>query len=148
MTFMIILGAVAGVYLLWLMFRLATFALPAYAGIAVVLLLHDAAYGYAAAIAAGIAVGGGTWLIGQTSFALVRSPILRFGVAAIFAVPAGFAGYQLFHAVAELAGADGAVLLSASLAGAGATASAAWAGLSAREPSLAPHTQLAGNPPH
>ena len=105
MTFMIILGAVAGVYLLWLMFRLAALALPVYAGIAAALLLRDANHGYIEAIAAGLVVGGAIWFAGNALLAIARSPLLRLAVAALFAVPAGFAGYLLAYSVAELASA-------------------------------------------
>lgn len=145
MTFLIILGAAAGVYLLWLMFRIAALALPAYAGIAVALLLHDAGYGYAAVIAAGLAVGGATWLVGQSLFAAARSPLARLGIGALFAVPAGFAGYQLARGVAQMAGAEGAILTGISLAATIATSSAAWAVLTASTSSSPPKPQLAEN---
>lgn len=136
MTFMIILGAVAGVYLLWLMFRLAALALPVYAGIAAALLLRDANHGYIEAIAAGLVVGGAIWFAGNALLAIARSPLLRLAVAALFAVPAGFAGYLLAYSVAELASADGAMLLGVSLAGAAATAAASWSSLSALNATL------------
>ena len=46
MTFMIILGAVAAIYIAILMFRLASVALPLYAGIGTTLYLIDRDLGY------------------------------------------------------------------------------------------------------
>ncbi|WP_422060841.1 hypothetical protein [Sphingopyxis sp.] len=145
MTFMIILGAAAGVYQLWLMFRLATLALPVYVAIAAAFLLRDADYGYVSAIAAGLLAGAAIWFVANAFLAIARSPLLRLAIAALFAVPAGFAGYQLAYSVAELASADGAMLLGVSLAGAVATAAASWSSLSGPNAKLPP--QLAETRP-
>lgn len=134
MTLMIILGAAAGVYLIFLMFRIAALALPVYSGLAAALLLQDRGHGYAAALVSGLAFGGLIWLAGQLLFAHVRSPLLRLGVAAAYTLPAGCAGYQLVRGAIGFSGAGDAVLSFLSLAGGGATAFAAWRSLAGRTP--------------
>nr|MBP8671571.1 hypothetical protein [Sphingobium sp.] len=76
MTIFLILGAVAGLYVLALLFRLASYALPVYAGLtcAFLLLRHDV--GHLGAILGGLAAGIATLLIGQGLVAFIRSPML------------------------------------------------------------------------
>ena len=131
MTFLIILGGVAALYLGWLMFRLASLALPLYAGIGCTLALLDHGTGYALAIAGGFALGAAILLGGQQVLAMVRSPLLRAMVILLFAVPAGFAGYQGAGAMAALVVGKGAIHMSLSLIAALLTASAAARGLGA-----------------
>src|SRR6266481_4208976 len=50
----------------------------------------------------GIAAGGMTLAIGQTAFAMTRSVITRAIVAALFAVPATLAGYQVVVAMSKI----------------------------------------------
>src|SRR3546814_2091792 len=76
------------------LFRLATFALPVYSAIGAGLFVHAQGYATAAMLLAGFTTGLIVYLTGQAVFVSVRSPLLRFLVALLFAVPAGFAGYQ------------------------------------------------------
>ncbi|WP_298196671.1 hypothetical protein [Novosphingobium sp.] len=126
MTFLLILGAVAGLYMLALLFRLASYALPVYTGIgcAFLLLRHD--YGHLAAIAGGLSAGISTLLLGQYLIALVRSPLLRSGIALLFAIPAAIAGFQAAHALGSLATDDGALLAVFGSIAALATSFSAW----------------------
>ena len=89
MTIFLILGAVAGLYVLALLFRLASYALPVYAGLtcAFLLLRHDV--GHLGAILGGLSAGIATLLTGQGLIAFVRSPLLRVGIAFLFAIPGG-----------------------------------------------------------
>ena len=57
MTFMLILGAAAGLYLIWLLFRLAALALPLGTGIALALELQGRGYGIGAALATAFLAG-------------------------------------------------------------------------------------------
>lgn len=124
-TFMIILGAIAGLYLIALLFRLASVALPLYAGIGAGFWLLDRGFGYGASIAAGLISGVLILFVGRILCAALP-PILRAIVALAFALPAGFAGYQAARGLAGLALADGAVLTLLGMAGALTTAAAAW----------------------
>lgn len=98
MTIFLILGAVAGLYVLALLFRLASYALPVYAGLTCAFLLLGRDVGHLGAILGGLAAGIATLLIGQGLIAFVRSPMLRAGIALLFAIPAAFAGFQAAHA--------------------------------------------------
>ncbi len=130
MTFMLILGGVAACYLVWLLFRLAVFALPAYAGAAAFVVMLDRGFGPGAAIAAGLAVGlllvvGSRWVHARASIPG------RLLVQAAFAMPAAAAGYQAARAVAELA-LPASILVPLLGAGAAvAAAAASWRSISA-----------------
>ncbi|MEO8724121.1 MAG: hypothetical protein ABI395_11505 [Sphingobium sp.] len=126
MTFLLILGAVAGLYMFALLFRLASYALPVYAGIgcAFLLLRHD--FGHLAAIVAGLAAGIATLLLGQCLIAFVRSPLLRTGIALLFAIPAAIAGFQAAHALGSLATDNSALLAVFGSIAALATSISAW----------------------
>src|SRR6266481_9096697 len=50
----------------------------------------------------GIAAGGMTLAIGQIAFAMTRSVIIRAIIAALFAVPATLAGYQVVFAMSQV----------------------------------------------
>lgn len=65
MTIILIFGAIAGLYMLWLLFRLASYALPIYAGIATAFLLIRCEFSAHAAISAGVAAAIAMLLIGQ-----------------------------------------------------------------------------------
>lgn len=129
MTLMLILGGIAALTLVWLLFRAASFALPFYAGAGAALLLHDQSYGMAAVLAAGFMTGLVVHLTGQRFYTSIRSPLLRALVALLFAGPAGFAGYQAVTAVVGLALDKEAWLHGLALAGGLCTASSAWRGL-------------------
>lgn len=128
MTFMIILGAAAAIYVAVLMFRLAAVALPLYAGIGISIYLVGRDFGYPASIAAGLLVGVSILAAGRALCA-VLPPSYRTIVAAAFAIPASFAGYQAAKAMAGLAIGGGHMLEALGLTGALAAAVAAWRGL-------------------
>ena len=65
------------------------------------LALHGGA-GILGAPLAGIAAGGITLAIGQTAFAMTHSMIIRAIIAALFAVPATLAGYQVVFAMSQI----------------------------------------------
>lgn len=102
---MLVLGLllnIAGIGLFcWLIFTLAVFALPFFVGLNVFMMaLHSGAGIFEAAIA-GIATSGVTLAIGQTAFAMTRSVIIRATIAALFAVPATLAGYQVVFVMSQ-----------------------------------------------
>ena len=57
MTIFLVFGLFAGLYMLWLLFSLATYALPVGAGVALALSLRGHDYGYATAILCGFVAG-------------------------------------------------------------------------------------------
>jgi hypothetical protein len=150
MTILLILGAAAGLYMLWLIFRLASLALPAYAAIGTgfALLRHE--FGYPAAILAAFGAGIATLLIGQLLVAFVRSPLLRLGIALLFAVPAAFAGYQAAHSLGSLTTNSSSLLAIIGSIAAFATSASAWqsvmGGGDHNNPSSADGRSLSSNP--
>lgn len=133
-TLMIILGGVAAIYLIWLLFRLAVFALPLYSAIGAGLFVHTRGYGTTAMLLSGFAAGLIVLLAGQAVFVSVRSPLLRFLVVLLFAVPAGFAGYKAMTGLLGLLIDVGVWVNWLAVAGGLATASAAWRGLAGAAP--------------
>ena len=94
---------VAGIGLFcWLIYTLAVYALPFFVAVnAFMMALHGGA-GILGAPLVGIAAGGITLAAGQTAFATTRSVIVRAIVAALFAVPATLAGYQVVFAISQI----------------------------------------------
>jgi len=144
MTIFLILGAVAGLYVFALLFRLASYALPVYAGLtcAFLLLRHDV--GHLGAILGGLTAGIATLLIGQGLIAFVRSPMLRAGIACLFAIPAGFAGFQAAHALGSLATDNSMLLAILGSIAAMATSLSAWRSVTMSELDRPVTSRLAG----
>lgn len=134
MTLMIILGGAAALYLIWLLFRLAAFALPVYAAVGAGLFVHEQGYGIVAMLLAGFTTGLIVHLAGQAVFASVRSPLLRLLIALLFAMPAGFAGYQAMTGLLRLLIYDRRWASCLVIAAGLATASAAWRSLAGTAP--------------
>ena len=86
----------------WLIFTLAVYALPFFVGLYVFMLALHGGAGILGAPLVGIAAGGVTLAIGQTAFAMTRSIIIRAIIAALFAVPATLAGYQVVFAMSQV----------------------------------------------
>ena len=94
---------IAGIGLFcWLIFTLAVYALPFFVGSMSACWHCTAAPACSAAPLVGIAAGGMTLAIGQIAFAMTRSLIFRAIIAALFAVPAAFAGYQVVFAMSQI----------------------------------------------
>ena len=144
MTIFLILGAVAGRYVLALLFRLASYALPVYAGLTCAFLLLGHDVGYLGAILGGLAAGIATLLIGQGLIAFIRSPMLRAGIALLFAIPAGFAGFQAAHALGSLATDNSMLLAILGYIAAMATSLSAWRSVTMSERDTCVTSQFAG----
>lgn len=102
MTLFLILGIAAGLYMLWLLFTLAIYALPLYAGMTAAFWAHSTGSGILASLGIGVAAAIATLLAGQILFQMIRSPILRTVAALVFAIPAGIAGYSAVDGIASL----------------------------------------------
>lgn len=133
MTIFLVLGLFAGLYLLWLLFRLAVYALPVASGISLAFWMRDHDYGYLAAILGGFAAGVAVLVIGQFLFTVIRSPIVRLAIALLFAIPAGIAGYHAVQGVIGLAIDPGMMLSTLSWIGGGIIAVTAWIRLASLE---------------
>ena len=86
----------------WLIFTLAVYALPFFVGLTVFMMALHGGAGILGAPLVGIAACGMTLAIGQTAFAMTRSVIIRAIIAALFAVPATLAGYQVVFATSQI----------------------------------------------
>lgn len=147
MTFALILGGVVAVYFIWFLFRLAVYALPVCAGIAAAFALLDRAYSYPVSILAGVAAGALILVSARLLLAANITPTFRLVIALAFAVPAALAGHAATQSLVGLAGADGAVQLILSLAGAAATALASWRSLAASISTVPSPPAMARNQP-
>ncbi|MDP3746810.1 MAG: hypothetical protein Q8Q88_07140, partial [Phenylobacterium sp.] len=65
----------------WLLFSLAVYALPLFAGVSAGLYAHGAGAGLFGAILVGTLTGAATLVAGQVVFATVRAPLARVAVA-------------------------------------------------------------------
>jgi hypothetical protein len=86
----------------WLIFTLAVYALPFFVAVDVFMMALHGGAGILGAPLVAIAAGGITFAIGQAAFAMTRSVIARAIVAALFAVPATLAGYQVVFAMSQI----------------------------------------------
>ena len=126
MTIILVLGVFAGLYMLWLVFSLAIYALPLWAGVTTAFFMHNHGQGLIASILGGFAVAILVLAGGQVLFSMVRSPLARLGLALLYAVPAGIAGYHAVYGVGTMAIGAGAIVAILSWIGAFVIAAAAW----------------------
>lgn len=132
-------------FLCWLLFSLAVYALPFFVAVTVGYYAFESGAGPIGAIAVALFAGAVALILGQVAFATIRSPTIRLAIGALYALPAGVAG---FHAVKGLSATGGAgatwTLVFASI-GAIIVGSTAWV----RIASLAgPDTQSGGVDSH
>jgi hypothetical protein len=86
----------------WLIFTLAVYTLPFFVALNVFMMALHSGAGVLGAPLVAIAAGGMMLAIGQTAFAMIRSVIIRAIVAALFAVPATLAGYEVVFAMSQI----------------------------------------------
>lgn len=103
MTLMLILGGVAMVYALLLLFRCAKSALPLFAGLALAFYLPDHGSGWLTILAAGFLAGFSVHAFGRYLAGSSAPFAIRVCVILLFAGTAAAAGYQAGGALAGLA---------------------------------------------
>jgi hypothetical protein len=86
----------------WLIFMLAVYALPFFVAINAGIWAYHSGAGLIGAPLIAIVAGGMTLAIARIAFAMIRSMILRAVIAALFALPATFAGYHVALAMAQI----------------------------------------------
>jgi hypothetical protein len=86
----------------WLTFTLAVYALPFFVAINAGIWAYHSGAGVLGAPLIAVAAAGMTLAIAQITFAMTRSLILRAVIAAVFALPAAFAGYHVVLAMAQI----------------------------------------------
>ena len=103
---MLVIGIILSVFglgfICWLLFTLAIYALPFFAGLTAGLAAFHSGAGVIGAFIVGILAGGATLTIGQIAFATVRSPFIRAVIGLLYAVPAAIAGYSATHGLAQI----------------------------------------------
>jgi hypothetical protein len=96
----IVLSVVGVGFFCWLLFTLAIYALPFFAGLTIGLAAFHGGSGLIGALAIGVLAGGAALAIGQFAFATAPTPLIRAVIALLYAAPATIAGY---HATLGLA---------------------------------------------
>lgn len=129
MPIILMLGLIAGLYLVCLLFRLAVHALPVYVALTLGFTVRAHGSGVVAAILIGLVSGVATLAIGRVAFERARAPAARLLIAAAFVGPAGIAGYQAVHGIGGLVFGAGVMLNGVSLTSAVIIAAMAWAQL-------------------
>ncbi len=103
---MIVIGLVLSAFgigfLCWLLFTLAVYALPLFAGMTAGLAAYHSGAGVLGALVVGFVAGAVTLVAGQAAFAAVKSPVLHVVIAILFAAPAAIAGYHATLALAHI----------------------------------------------
>jgi hypothetical protein len=131
---MIIIGILLNVVGLgafcWVLFALATHALPFFVGMTVGIYTFQAGAGPFGAIVVGFVTAGFTLVVGQFALSVARSPIVRLVIGLLFAVPAARAGYDVTLALAHLDSSSEWWRESLAMFGAIAVGSIAWARVS------------------
>ncbi len=85
-----------------LLFMLAIYALPTFAGLSAGLAAFHSEAGVTGAVTVGLLVGGATLALGQFAFAGTRTPLIRAIFGMLYGVPAAIAGYQVSFALAGI----------------------------------------------
>ena len=102
MIFIGILLSIAAIGLLcWLLFTLAVFALPFFAGITAGIWAYGTGAGWLGAIVVGFVAAGLTFGIGQLLLATARPIWARLLIAAAFVAPAVIAGFHATYGIVK-----------------------------------------------
>ncbi|ARE40950.1 hypothetical protein RGUI_2809 [Rhodovulum sp. P5] len=113
-------------FLVWVLFALAVYALPAFVGVSVGMYVYDTEAGVIAALVAGMFAAVFTYLIGQIVFAKVQSVPIRLAIGALFATPAGVAGFSAIKGLSQIGDASEGWTLAFAIIGGIVTAGTAW----------------------
>lgn len=100
-----ILSALGLGVLIYLLFALAVYALPFFVAVTVGMYVHDTDAGLIAAFVSAFFAGAITLIAGQIAFATIRSLPARLAIGAVYAAPAGIAGYHAIKGLSEIGGA-------------------------------------------
>lgn len=104
--FLSVLLSVVGLgFLCWLLFSLAVYALPFFVAVTVGYYAVENGAGPIGAIALALFTGAVALILGQVAFATIRSPIIRLAIGAVYALPAGLAGFHAVKGLSETGGA-------------------------------------------
>ncbi|MCA0401400.1 MAG: hypothetical protein LCH38_11360 [Proteobacteria bacterium] len=102
MIFIGILLSIAAIgFLCWLLFTLAVFALPFFAGVTAGTWAYDTGAGWLGAIVVAFVAAGLTFGLGQLLLATVRPTWARLLIAVAFVAPAVVAGFHATHGIVK-----------------------------------------------
>ncbi|WP_413991202.1 hypothetical protein ACMDCR_03560 [Labrys okinawensis] len=87
----------------WLLFTLAVFALPFFAGLTIGIWAFHSGAGVLGGILVGLAAGGATFGLGQLALAFVPWTWLRLLIILAYVAPATVAGYSATYGLAHMA---------------------------------------------
>ena len=93
-------------FLIWVLFSLAIHALPFFVTVSIGRFALGSGAGPVGAVGAAFLAGAITLVLGQVAFASVRSPAVRLVLGALYALPAGVAGFSAVRALSKLGGTD------------------------------------------
>jgi len=125
----IVLSFVLLAYLCWLLFSLAVYALPFFAGATAGLAAYHGGSGPIGAAAIGLIASAAILVAGQVGIAATRSPLIRVTIGLLFAAPAAVAGYHAALGLAHIAIPGDVWQQILALAAAIVVAATAWARL-------------------
>ena len=115
----------------WILFSLAVYALPFFVAVTVGHYLYTSEVGLISAIAAAFFAGAVTLVLGQIAFATIRSTPVRLALGALYALPAGLAGFHAIKGLSQIGSADETWTLVFASIGAVIVGVTAWARVSA-----------------
>lgn len=102
MIFFAILISVAAIGVFcWLLFTLATFSLPLFAGVAAATWAYNSGAGWLGALVIGLIGAALTLGIGQLLLIVVQPFWARMLIALVFVAPAAIAGYHATHGIVK-----------------------------------------------
>ena len=102
MIFIGILSSIATIGVLcWLLFTLAVFALPFFAGVSAGTWAYQTGAGWLGAILVGLVAAALTFGLGQVLLAFIRPLWIRLAIALTFVAPAALAGYHATHGIVK-----------------------------------------------
>jgi len=102
MIFLGILISLAAIgFFCWLLFMLAVFALPFFAGLSAGVWAYHTGAGWLGAIVVGVVVGSLTLGVGQFLLLMVRPMWVKLAIALVFVAPAAIAGYHAVHGIVK-----------------------------------------------
>lgn len=121
----ILLSFVVLLFLCWIMFQLATLALPFFFAVTVALQSMHCGAGPIGSVLLGLLVGILVLVAGQLIFTLVPSSIARAATGLVFVLPAALAGFHAVHGLMVIGTSSEAWRTGAGLTGAALVGAAA-----------------------